>query len=362
MKNYFVGMTLASVLGVLVFSLGCSEDPNARKASAVAKENILVQVNDHILTKADMATFFELSEAHIARMSPQARHDAMSRLPEEKMRYIPTFVEEMLLMDDAFRLNVLTPEDLEKKVQVAVERLAESNKKSVKDYLKSLGSAADVLRRSAKKRIVVNAYVQHQFPEHFALSGETVSNYLALIKSEKMAAIATNAVRFASLEKIRADFAAGKIKAKFADYAEKHSDDSVDLGEMGRIDFVGNPGLADEVFALKKGAISRVLEEDDHYYILYIKDFIPAVRDERGEVTDPEKRHLLRIVKTKMDFPVEFTYEEAYRDLRYQFMTKALKERVDQLKTNGIHKIIWPNGTNNWKMVFAPEQPRSKAP
>lgn len=347
-------------IGVAALS-GCSDHGSSDKpVEQAAKEDIVVQVNDNILTKADMRRYFQISEEFVETLPPEKRRDAYNRLREERISYIPTYIDDMLLMDDALRLKVMTKDELDRKIDSMIANVAKRNGESPKDYLKSLGAQKEILLKSARKRILVSAYAEHQFQKDMTVSAETVSNYVALIQQEKKAAASTNAFILASLKRFAEDFKAGKVS--FSDYATEYSDQPVDQGEVLRTDFIGESELADEIFMLGEKKISRIIEEPDHYYILYVKKIIPAVRDADGGISESEKRHLLKLTKNKADYPVEMSFEEAEKELRYQFLVKAIQRRIHELKTNGVHKITWPNGTNTWKTVFAPEPTQSTAP
>ena len=102
--------------------------------------------------------------------------------------------------------------------------------------------------------------------------------------------------------------------------------------------------VAAAVFALRKNAISDVIEDDNGFHLVKVLDVKPAVKDESGKVVKDEVRKLSHLYIEKEPVLIRESKIELTNDLKYQMQIQAVNEYVTGLLTNGSHRIVYPHG------------------
>lgn len=328
-------------------SFGCSKS-NQSTFAMLDDDAVIVRVNDEELTKGDIIRFIEMERRHAAKYTGQDRLAFERRIEKDFFNFVPGFIQQRLLVQDAKKCAVLTKEQAERNCEALFDLIAKSKNVSRDELLREDSKDNNFIRDAVERRVWIDAHIASNIPPAVAVTPLMVTNYLNLIKEETLASRRTNDSIRARLDGIRADCLAGK--SSFTNIAEQLSRDEWDLGEMEASQF-DTTSMRDAVFALKEGMISPVLESEDDFFLLYVAKIFSAVKNEDGKTVHPERRHVYQIALEKEGYPVQLSYEQAYADLVCQLQEQALRNYVDDLKTNGVNRIEWPNGTNLFKKV-----------
>lgn len=330
---------------------GCSKNDYYGKAFGSLPDGaVIVKVNDHVLTKKDMLRFMDMEYRNAKNEKGMDNSQLERKLNDDFRKFVPTYISQTLLVDDAKRHAVLTEDEVNKRVDAMIDASAKAKGLSREDFLKRYKQDEWFVRESAAKQVWINAHVAANIPPLVVVTPQMVTNYLNVVDEEVVAAKSTNAATRARLDAMRADCLAGK--SVFTNLAAKIDCDNWDFGELERSEFE-TAALRDVVFSLKEGMISPVLESEIDYFIVYLAQILPAEKNADGKVVQPERRHAYQIALPKADFPIKLTFEQAYKDLMYQVQLQTLSKYVELLKTNGVNKIEWPNGTNIFNRVSA---------
>ena len=342
-------MKIAVYLMILAacFVCGCREKRDVTFAS-LPDDAVIVKINDEVLTKRDVIRFIQMEMGHAKKLKGAERNQFERAIERDFFNYVPTYINQRLLVQDAKKCKVLTPEEAKRRINVLLDAVAKSRKTTREKLLAADSEDGWFVREAVEKRVWIDAHMASNIPPAVVITPQMATNYVNLIEEETAAARSTNEAIRARLEGIRADCLAGK--ASFTNIAVQLGCADWDLGEKEGMEF-DTVSMRDAVFALKEGMISPVLESEEDLFLLYVAKVIPAEKNKDGKTVHPERRHAYQIALTKADYPVKLTYEQAFKDLAYQLQAQAVKNFVDDLKTNGVNVIEWPNGTNLFKRI-----------
>lgn len=331
----------AMLLAGLAF--GCDSKKDDHKTYYDLKpSDIIVQVNSNVLRKSEMERFWRMNVALISQKRGNELQEAKRRAREDLLSYASKYVDQMLLVDDAKRHQVLAETQIVAQVERMIDAAAEANKMTRRQFLSQFPDTEWFMRLTAERRFWINAHVEKNIPPAVKLTGEMVTNYVKFISAEAAAVQATNAQHKAALAQYRKDFIAGKLD--FTNVAARVSEDTWDLGALERSQIDWGAEMREQIFAVKAGMVLEPFEDDDDYRLVYVADVIKPVKDEKGLLIEPEKRQIYQIVFHKEDEPVKMDYAEAAFTLFKQFRDQAISERLECLKTNGQNTVVWPNG------------------
>lgn len=343
-KSVVCAMAVAVVLSVLV---GCGRNDKDLTFAEMKSEDIIVQVNDNILRKSELERFYRMNMAYLSTLKGNERQEAMGRIRNDMVAYAPTFVEQMLMVDDAKRHHVLTDEQLAAEVEAYIEKAAKAKKLTKDEFLSQFPDSAWFARKTAEVRVLVNTHVASNIPPVAVVTPAIVSNYVREVNAEYDAVLATNAWKKATLESIRKRVIAGK--ASFTNEAARLSEDDWNLGDLERAEIDFGAELRNQIFSVPGGIVLEPTEDDDCYRLIQVAKVIPGTKDEKGRLLDREKRRVYQIVLTKEDLPVKMGFGEAALELQRQFRSQAVSARLELLKTNGENTVVWPHGQNIWR-------------
>lgn len=335
----------AALLSILI---GCGRDEANLTYAEMSPEDIIVQVNSNILRKSEMQRFYRMNMAYVNTLKGgNAIQEAQRRIKDDMLAYAPQFVEQMLLVDDAKRNKVLTPEEVAKRVEEKIEEGAKAKKMTKEAFLNQFEDAAWFARKTAETRIWINAHVATNIPPKYELTRSMVSNYVNFINAETAAVTATNAWKKAKLAEIRKGVIAGRMS--FTNEAARLSAEDWNLGDLERTEIDFGAELRNQIFSVPGGIVLEPIEDDEGYRLIQVAKVIPGTKDAKGRLVDREKRRIYQIYLEKEDYPLQMSEHEATLELHHQFLTKAIAERVEWLKTNGENTVVWPHGQNLWK-------------
>ena len=337
------------LLAVICVICGCSKNEGKDATfNTLPDDAVIVKVNNHVLKKKDLLQFMEMEYRNAIQDKGMDKSQLNRRLDEDFKKFVPTYISQNLLVDDAKKHKVLSADDVARRVDAMIDAAAKAKKMTRKEFLERNKQDEWYVRASAEKRIWINAHTASNIPPDFVVTPQLVTNFLNLIETERAASQITNEAIRVRLEGIRADCLAGNLV--FTNVAAQISSEDWDLGELERTQF-DSAALRNAVFTLKEGMISPVLDIDESFAIVYLKKILPAERNKDGTILQHERRHAYQIVLEKADFPIPLTYDQAFKDLAYQAQLRALTKYVEFLKTNGVNTIEWPNGSNLFKRV-----------
>ncbi len=339
--SFFHGVILS-----LFCLLGCGQESGLKNSySELKASDTVVKIGSASLTKGEI-------EVEVVKYQNRlkGRRDGNMRLsPQEaehfRFNFVQEFINRQLLVVEAKRVNVIGNEEFARQLKQMIETSAKQKKQTRDTFLASVDGNPETVLNIARNRILINAYIQKYITTNLYVSGEVVSNYMSTIARENAGVTATNKALIAKMEKIRADVLSGK--AIFTNMAEQVSDEAWDLGEMEREDFE-SVMIREAIFTAQCGSISKVIEDDDSVRLYQIAKIIPATKDKDGLIKEPERRVVYQIQRPKEALLVELSYEDALSELKHQMVAQRLMDCVESLKTNGLHRVVWPHGDDLW--------------
>lgn len=323
---------------------GCSSKNEEMTFVSLPDDAVIVKVNDNVLRKRDLLNYVALETRYASKhLKGNEKKESQQRIHDDFINFIPTYIEQRLLVDDAKKHAVLTEEEVNRQVNKMIDAAAKLRNLNREEFLEKFKDEESFMRESAATRIWISAHVASNIPPVVVTTPQIATNYVKMIEEDFAAVKSTNEAIRARLDGIRADCLAGK--SVFTNIAAEISVEDWDLGEKERMEF-DTASMRDAVFALKEGMISPVLESETDYFLLYVDKIIPAEKNKEGKTVHPERRRVYQMALLKEDYPLRLTYEQAFQDLAYQFQMQAVKTYVDNLKTNGLNTIEWPYGKN----------------
>ena len=350
--NAIVRANVAVVAVSLLLIGGCGKGKHRTGEMTFAEmdnDDVIVQVNDSKLYKREVLIALGLNRSAMGNVSARDAKAAEEELYVELHSYVPRYISRRLLVDDAKRKKVVSEEYVSNRVEQAILRKAKKAGKTREQYLDDFKDGRELAERTFADYVWLNEGMATNIPPKFSVNAEFVTNFIAAIHQENAKIAASNDLIRARLENVRAEILAGKTS--FTNEAEKISIVNWDLGEMERMEF-GNKDLRDAAFTLKEGMISPPIQSEGEFSMIQVVKIIPAVKNDKGHVVHPEKRHVYKI-----SLPVDDAVmvvpdpKQAYADLRRQSQEQAVGDYVTFLITNGQNRIVWPHGSNLWEKV-----------
>jgi len=360
---------LACVLVVSVVSLaGCRRDFVASESTLVLDpsatnvqqgvvglldslkdDDVLVVVNGRGVTKK---VFEQLSSIRQAGLSE--KKDANSYVINQQMEqwrnvFMRTFVSQRLLVDEAFRLGIVTTNEVLAAVGKKISKAADKVGKTPEKYLESQGIKRDFLQYELGVSYVMDKIIHEKIPPKVEVTPEFLQAVRQEVKNQNAQAKATNELMRARLQGWKGQIVVGKqdflkLAKAISDPDEDHpqADDGV-WGEFEEGD-LDNAAMAAKVFAMKVNEISDVLEDDNGYHLVKVLSVTPAVKNEKDRVVERERRKLAHIYLEKVPLLIEDSDLVMTHDLKRQMQQQAVNEYVTGISTNGFHVIVFPHG------------------
>lgn len=311
-------------------------------------DDVIVAVNGICLTRRELDTELMAYRWHL-------NTDRRIRAPQKEQmyrsfgrRFIPQFVEMQALLWEARATCRLELTNVLAVVETNVIRNARHYGLSAKQYDKLVPGGNDAVRRVAEQLLWRQTYLARHFKPKTVVTDNDVTNVLRGVEAENAGIAASNAAVRARLEAIRArivkggeDF--GKLADEFGEDVTQAEDGTGTWGEISRSDVTGDV-TAEKMFALKKGEVSEILEDEDGYFI--VKALEGPKTDEDGKTRTVK---LARIWLEREQPVVLADVDSMKTDLQRQAnaqeiaaLTKELCKRVT---------VVYPHGTNFWNEV-----------
>lgn len=320
----------------------------AKKLVQMSPEDIIVAVNGYPLRKKEYDVWMLMLKKIVYKRMKNSLGEADKLLDEMRAKFVDQFVSNRMLIDDAYKYNIITEESLREKVKEELTTLAEKEKTSVDGLLRRYGNFAKCLVYQTAERIIIRELVAQKIPPLTEVDMTFVSNTQAQVSHENDIASATNSLRRQLMEQMRADISSGRatFDAKVAQY---ENDGRFEIGDGGEWDTVSrdemnNPTLEEIVFSAKEGDLLPLQEDSDGIDLVMLKHIIPAEREKNGDIREAEKRELVRIRMTKEPLFLRQSDEAMFQDLKSQMQLQAVDAYVENLATNGSVKVVYPYG------------------
>lgn len=368
MKNCLLTVPFLSVALIgTVIQLGCSNQDNfklipeeieletrtqesfptnsAKIIAAMASNDVIVAVNGYPLTKEAFDTMVELKFKEILQMKNMNQIAADQRLDEFKRHCPNNFILQRLLVDNAYQLGVVTTNEVLGAIEDMLKKDADRINKSVRDYRKRfLGKDKYFLYERAVS-YVMNKLIAKKIPPKATVNEEFTAAVRNQVKKDNFEASKTNELIRARLDGWRNQILSGK--SDFLKVAKFLEGDAKGDGIWGTFEEqeMDDPEIAAAAFALKKGGISAVLEDDNGFHVVKVLEIMPAEKDANGAVVVREKRKLSHLYVEKIPLMLEESDVQLTADLKNQMQIQAINEYAAALMTNGCNRVEYPNGT-----------------
>ena len=360
-------LCLVALLGL---GTGCSRNPDAdwrvpREAllleacpSAVALTNgvtrpfaelasnaVLVAVNGQVLTKGTFEVLMDLYLKGILQKKDMNSFVAEKMLEQHRSSYLGSFIRQRLLVDYAFQNGIVTTNEVLEAVSVQLHKIAKRRKQSVSKVLGVYGKEIHYFLYEQCISYIMDKVIHLKIPPLAVVDKNFVEAVKKQVQIENTASRVTNEVLRARLDVLRSQLVSGqKTLKEITDNLE-----SSGIGEGGEWgvfapDDFENATHAAKVFTLKEGEVSDILEDDDGFRVVKVEKILPEEKNPKGDLLNPEQRQLVHLHVNKQPLLIEDTDVVLTHDLKQQMQFQAITEFVSVLATNGLNKIVFPNG------------------
>ena len=311
-------------------------------------DDVIVAVNGICLTKRELDTELMAYRWHLntdKRIRGNQKEQMYRRFGR---RFIPQFVETQALLWEARATCRLELTNVLAVVETNVIRNARHYGLSAKRYDKLVPGGNDAVRRVAEQLLWRKTYLSQNFKPKTVITDNDVTNVLREVEAENAEIAASNAVVRARLEAIRArivrggeDF--GKLADEFGEDTTQDEDGTGTWGEISRSDVTGDV-TAEKMFALKKGEVSEILEDEDGYFI--VKALEEPKTDEDGKTRTVK---LARIWLEREQPVVLADVDSMKADLQQQVNAQEIEALTKELCKKVT--VVYPHGTNFWNVI-----------
>ena len=277
----------------------------------------------------------------------------MSRkLDDFKQSYINKFIGQRILVDKAFSLGLVSTNEVNEHVTQKITELAKAKKTDFKGVLRPYEPFEKYFIYDIALAFVLSKMIDEKIPT----LAEVDDNFVKVVQDEvsKMneAAQVTNNMIKARLADWKTQILEKKIdftsvvRAYSMDDSWKDKDEKeCSWGEFEESD-IDEPAIAAAVFALRKGEISDVLEDEDGYHLVKVLDIISPEKDDEGRIVQKERRRLSHVYIEKNPLISRQTDGMMMGDLKWQMQAQAINNFIAEQITNGSARVEYPNGKN----------------
>lgn len=320
-----------------------------KKIAELKPEDVIVAVDGVPYTKSMFDDERNLLIAQLKRKT-QSPQELMSTLEQMTPLLPGQFVNKYLLILEAQRIGSPSREELAKEYAKNLDGLQKARKKTLEQIERAYPSKnKSLMYRKIAEELYVRLYSATNIPPVRVVDSNLLAEVKATIKRSATEAAATNALILAELRNLSKKLT-GDTEA-FATEANKNDvDPETPKGSGGRLpaierEQIENKEVAAAIFALKKvGDISEPIVEEDSAFIIQLVSVTPPVTNEQGRVVQGELRETARIFRELEGKPLEMSDAELWRDADRQMHNQGLFRKLDELMTNGTHKVVYPYG------------------
>ena len=321
---------------------------NETVVDALKDEDVLVAVNGYPLTKKVFDELMVLKAKQIMQRKGANPAYANNQLADFKKNYISLFVNQRILLDKARELNVMSREEIEKRVNEVVQERAKARKLSVEKFMKSFPGDFKYYLYDLEAMLLMDKLVKTYIPPIAEVNDGLVAAFQKSIDEDNAGTMRTNEMKRAQMLEWKRDLLANKVT--FEDLAKKYNEDDYAnddepgyWGEFERGEFE-DKRVQSAVFNLRVGEISDPVEDDDGYHLIKLISVKAPERNEKGRIIQDEIRKLMHIYVKKLPLLIRDANDILKADLKRQMQVQAINRYLDDLKTNGVTRIEFPHG------------------
>lgn len=324
------------------------ETGNETVVDALKAEDVLVAVNGYPLTKKMFDELMVLKAKQLMNAKGANQAYLNNQLADFKKNYVPLFINQRLLIDKARELDVISKEELERRVNDIVQKQAKARKMPVEKFVRTFPGDFKYFLYETAARILMNGIVAKHIPPVGEVSDGLVAAFQKSIDEDNAGTLKTNEMKRAQMQAWKRDLIANKVT--FEDLAKKYNEDEYadedhpgywGEFERGQID---DKRVQSMVFSLKPGEISDPVEDDEGYHLLKVLSVTAPERNDKGRVIQDEMRKVMHIFVKKLPLLIRDTDDILKADLKRQMQIQAINRYLDDLKTNGVTRIEFPHG------------------
>lgn len=322
-----------------------------KKIATMAPDDVIVAVNGYPLRKRVYDDLMELKQQGLLKQKDMNNLAAEQMMDDYRMRYVTFFQAQRMLVDEAFRQNIVTTNEVMGEILRRLKKEAKRRGITIEKSLKPYGKARKYIFQDLFTSIVIDKFVALKIPPKREVDERFVQAVQDQVTKDNESAAATNANIVAYLNGWRKQIMEGKMD--FIEVAKRFAGESdADDGIWGSFEEgdMDDPKVEAAVFSLPKGAISDVLEDFNGYQLVKVLDITPAETNEKGRVVSKEIRKLSRVYVDKVPVLERVNNVKMTSELKRQMQLQTVDEYVTFLSTNGTTRIEFPNGNN----LFSP--------
>lgn len=328
--------------------------PNAatpKKIRDMSPGDVIVAINGTPLTRGMFDAILSIRAEGLKKEGADGA-ELGKRLEEFARGYVQNFVAQRLLVDDAFAQGVVTTNDVVRHTEEKLADIAAKKHMDLDALLESFGDFARYYRYEIAISYIMEKLVDERIPPVVKVDEGFIKAVRDQIRAENAAAAATNEQTLADMRAWRKSFLSGELD--FGDIARRHppktDTDTRNCGYWGTFKKgeLDDDKVDEAAFSLKEGEISDIIDGDNEYMMLKVLSVVPEGKDAAGIATNSEQRAVAAIAIDKVPFTVEDEDDVLSRDLQGQMQAQAVNAYLTNLLTNGLNKVVYPNG----KMIF----------
>ncbi len=317
---------LITFLGLFVFSfgyegMGWSIDPSM-------KEKVVAKVGDTEITEMEVQRMMKV----LLPMSFYHRNITDDKLKEIREKALQSLINRELMYYEAKKKGLkVSKEEIDKLIDELIKQYGSKDK--IEKLLKEAGLTLDEYRKELEKRILVDRLLNEHIKVN--LTEEDLKKYYEENKN-KFKEPASVKVRYIYI-KVDPTDPKGRLKAKekaekaykeilegkdFGDVAYKYSEDlsRIKGGDIGFIHKGRFPSqIEDEIYKLKVGEVSKIIETDIGFHIVKIEDKRPERLVPFDEIKEKLKKELTQSIQEKK-------YEEMINDAKKDLKVEIYEE------------------------------------
>ena len=312
--------------------------------------DVIVAVNGYPLTKRVFEDLMALKLKGLVSQKDMSSYVADQMMKQYRETYVRTFQAQRMLLDDAFKQNLVTTNALLSEVVRRLTIEAKRRGLTIEETLKPYGKSRKYLLQEIYTSAAMDKLIAARIPPLHEVDDRFVKAAQAQVAAENAAAAHTNAVLASFLQGWKKQIIEKNLD--FNEISSKYSDNPDPDGVWGTFeegDF-DDPKLEATVFSLPKNAISDVVEDFNGYHLIKVLDIFPAEKNEAGRIISKERRKLAHIYLEKMPELIRMDDMKVSHELKRQMQLQAVDMYVTKLSTNGVTRIEYPNGLK----LFAP--------
>ena len=321
----------------------------------MADTDVIVAVNGYPLTKL---IFDDISVAYAKGLSDNGIDNQMvlgRKLEEYQKTYINKFIGQRILVDAAFAQGVVTTNQVMDHVRDKLREIAKAKKKSTAQIVKGYAPFERYFVYDLAISYVMSRMIEEKIPTLAKVDDNFVKAVQDEVSRMNDAAQTTNDLIKARLESWRGQIIENKIDfasvvREFSMDTEWKRNDPKDCawGEFEESD-MDDPVVASAVFALRKGEISDVLEDENGYHLVKVLDIRPPETNEEGRIVQKERRLLSHVYIQKEPLLIRQSDALMMTDVKWQMQAQAINRYIAAQITNGTTRVEYPHGKGLFK-------------